>query len=180
MRKEQERTVHWSPATAAISQAGMSVYTILNQSHDSLLLSVLNTLTVEVKYGDLTNTINADVVVSCINKQFDWDGPLSYEIMNVAGPGVQTELLTHKYRLSSLHTGSLVHTSAGSLRGAKAIIHVVRPQAHEFLLNDHKLMDAFRQVFSNCLSYTNDVLRLNSICLPPVGFGKLKCSRVMC
>lgn|SRR6218665_1212306 len=160
------------PAVINTNQARTSVFSILSQSHDSLMLSFSNSLTIEVKYGDLTKMQGMDVVVSYIDRKLDIDDPQSDEIMRAAGPNVKKELLSHKRRLSSLPVGCLVHTSAGNLRGVKAIIHVVHPQVHERPHRDQSWKDALRIVLDNCLRYTNEKLKLKSICLPPLDFSK--------
>lgn len=147
-----------------------SVLRILTDSYLSLLLSASNSMTIKVKRDDLTRIRDVEVVVSCTNHHLDINGPLADQIIKAAGPSVATELIRHENLLAFLQTGDLVHTSAGNLKGFKAIIHVVGPQVLPD--NEQTSKDTLRNIFTNCLRYANDNLKLKSICLPPIGLGK--------
>ena len=148
-------------------------FEIVVDNSESMALRAFDSMTVEVNRKTITAIPDVDAVVSCINHQLDIDGPLADQIIKAAGPSVEKELVSHKNQRVFLQTGDLVHTRAGNLNGFKAIIHVVGPQEKGiFPINDETSRNDLRNVFTNCLCYANDELKLRSICLPPIGLGK--------
>src|SRR6218665_54884 len=152
------------------SQLKTTSFKIVTDHSESLVLYALNSITIKVNRESIATIHDVDAVVSCINHRLDLDGSFADQIIKAAGPSVEKELASHKKKLVFLQTGNCVSTSAGNLSGFKVTIHVVGPQER---VNDQKMSrNALRRVFTNCLCYANDELKLRSICLPPIGLGK--------
>lgn len=152
-----------------------SLFTICRdyQHHLQVQFNGKDQISLELIGGDMFEVCNySDAAVTLIDHNLNPLGILANRIASNYYPGILNELHQLKFGLPFLHTGALVSTNTWGFPAAKVLLHVVPPTTFEFSLTDQRSKNALRSSFVNCIKYTNDVLKMNSLCLPAIGCSK--------
>lgn len=150
---------------------------ILNDKPDDLR-------SLEFRYGPLrVNVYNGfitmaetDAIVNAAMGSMVNAGGVAYAIARAAGPEMQRQCDEYVTENGNLATTGVMHTCAGGDISAsvKYVIHAVGPVYSS--LYDRECACQLTKTFLNCLTYGTEVLKIQSITLPVISSGNLKCS----
>jgi len=130
----------------------------------------MGTLRVQIGTGDIVRQ-HTKAIVNPANSHLNHFGGAARDIADTAGIDLVGECEAYKQKHGPLPTAAVMHTTAGKLRPhIEYVIHTVGPRNADYS-DKNELQAILTTTYHNVIKYASEVLRITTLCLPPISSG---------